>query len=455
MERNRNRTFHRTIDEGHASIHIYRQSDDRTPNHSFSQIEVQSIKPPLNQLQPVLTVSQLTAQIKGLLETDFDHIFVVGEVSNAKVHPSGHWYFSLKDKDATLPCVCFKNSNSSVKFKLEDGLMLVARGRISVFAPRGSYQMVVNTLEPVGVGEWQLAFEQLRAQLESEGLFDPLRKRPIPILPKAIGVVTSPSGAALKDILSALHRRNRHVSVVISPARVQGEGSAEEIARAINDLQHIEGIDVILVARGGGSIEDLWSFNTELVARAVAESKIPVISGVGHESDVTICDLAADLRAPTPTAAAELVARGRAELLDKWSFLNNQLLSRTDTRLTAYRAQLLRLNPNHALLRYQERLKRNQLKVKHCRESIMFSITHSLSKAKHRLTQNHEKLLALGPKNVLNRGFAIIRSEDGNIVRDTASLTVGDRLVATLSNGRAILKVESIETGEMEDGAST
>jgi len=315
-----------------------------------------SLKDGKNPLNPVLTVSALTNKIRDTLESDFDNVFVVGEISNAKVYPSGHWYFSMKDQEATLPCVCFKNSNSSLKFKLEDGLMMVARGKLSVYPPRGAYQMIVTSLEPVGVGEWQLAFEQLKAKLTQEGLLDPARKKAIPLLPRRVGVVTSPVGAALRDILSAISRRNKTVSVLISPAKVQGDGSAEDVARAIKLLEEESDLDVIIVARGGGSIEDLWSFNTEVVARAVAQCSIPIISGVGHETDTTICDLVADLRAPTPTAAAELVARGSAELLEKWSFLNIRLLGSMTDRLTRARRMIERLSPANALNRYADRL---------------------------------------------------------------------------------------------------
>lgn len=307
-------------------------------------------------MQPI-TVSELTVLIKDVLEQQFAYIYVVGEVSNAKVYPSGHWYFSLKDQDATLPCVCFKNANSSIKFKLEDGLMIVARGKLSVYPPRGSYQMIVTGLEPVGIGEWQLAFDQLAQKLEKEGFFAPERKRPIPIFPRKIGVVTSPVGAALRDILHTLKRRNRSVNVIISPCKVQGEGSVEEIARAIAILSDMEDVDVIIVARGGGSIEDLWSFNTELVARAVLSASVPVISGVGHETDVTICDLVADMRAPTPTAAAELVAKGTVELMDKWGLLDRRLNSLMTEKLAAVRRQVERLSPLNSLIRYADRLK--------------------------------------------------------------------------------------------------
>lgn len=396
-------------------------------------------------LQSVLTVSELTAQIRNLLEEEFDRVSVVGEISNAKVYPSGHWYFSLKDKDATIPCVCFKNANQQIKFELEDGLMVVARGKLSVYPPRGAYQMVVNTLEPVGIGQWQLAFEQLRAKLEAEGLLDPLKKRPIPLFPRRVGVVTSLAGAALRDILSALKRRNRNVNVIISPAKVQGEGSAEEIAQAIGYLQALPDLDVILVARGGGSIEDLWSFNTEVVARAVASSTIPIISGVGHETDITICDLVADLRAPTPTAAAELVAGGHAELLERWSNLSRRLTNRMEHLLADARRAVERLSPASSLLRYQERLQRFSLRLSSHQERMQRAITARLNKYEHRWHQNHQKLLALGPLNVLARGFAIVRKSDGTVVRDSSQIAAGETLEALLHNGKLKIRVESVD----------
>ncbi len=396
-------------------------------------------------LHPVLTVSQLTGQIKDVVEELFDNVYVVGEVSNAKAYPSGHWYFSLKDKDATLPCVCFKSANANIKFKLEDGLMLVAQGRLSVFPPKGGYQLVASALEPVGIGEWQLAFEQLRAALEKEGLLDPARKKAIPTIPKRIGVVTSPAAAALRDILSALSRRNKNVNVVIAPTRVQGEGSAEEIAQAIRDLQNVAGIDVIIVARGGGSIEDLWSFNTEVVARAVAACPIPIVSGVGHETDTTICDLVADLRAPTPTAAAELVSRGSQELLEKYKNLEQKLVFKIDQRLSKARRQLERLSPINALTRYQGRLKQYQMKVAHHRTSIERSVLHLVKNLQSRWQQRHIKLLALAPTNILNRGFAILRKLDGTVVCDPSNVKPGEELQAILKTGTLYLQVAAVQ----------
>lgn len=389
----------------------------------------------------VLTVSQLTAQIKDVVERVFDNVYVVGEVSNAKAYPSGHWYFSLKDKDATIPCVCFRSSNASIKFKLEDGLMLVAQGNLSIYPPKGAYQLVASALEPVGIGEWQLAFEQLRAQLEKEGLLDPARKRPIPIIPRRVGIVTSPAAAALRDILSALSRRNKNVNVVISPTRVQGEGSAEEIAQAIRDLQAVPDIDVIIVARGGGSIEDLWSFNTDVVARAVAGCPIPIVSGVGHETDVTICDLVADLRAPTPTAAAELVAKGSQELLEKYKNLEQKLMFKVEQRVSKARRQLERLSPVNALTRYQGRLKQHQLRIQHYKLSIERSVAHLLKSLQQRWHQKDEKLHALAPTNVLSRGFAILRRADGSVVTDAAQVRPGDELQAILRTGSISVQV--------------
>ncbi|MBX9687890.1 MAG: exodeoxyribonuclease VII large subunit [Candidatus Obscuribacterales bacterium] len=392
----------------------------------------------------ILTVSELTAQIQSKLEENFEYVAVSGEVSNAK-QSNGHWYFSLKDKDAILPCVCFKGYAQYIRFELQDGLQIVARGKIAVWPPRGAYQMVASTLQPVGIGDWQLAFEQLKEKLEKEGLLALERKRAIPLLPRRIGVVTSPNAAALQDIITALKRRNSKVQLLISPCRVQGEGSAEEIAAAIQDLQSIEDIDVIIVARGGGSIEDLWSFNTEVVARALVSSRIPIISGVGHETDITICDLVADLRAPTPTAAAELVAKGRLELLERWSSLNRRLLHSMEQRVSRTRVALQRLDPRHALLRHAERLKKIAMQVQNNRSRLLSAIDLKIHKLRNRQERGHEKLLALSALNVLKRGFSILQKADESVVSDVKDVEKGEILVARLSSGKLRLKVEEIE----------
>jgi exodeoxyribonuclease VII large subunit len=305
--------------------------------------------------------------------------------------------------------------------------------------------MVVNSLQPVGVGDWQLAFDQLKEKLNKEGLLAPERKRPIPLLPRRIGIVTSPAAAALRDILTALKRRNPNVQVLIAPCRVQGEGSSDEIAAAITDLQMLDDIDVIIVARGGGSIEDLWAFNTELVARAVVSSRIPIICGVGHETDTTICDLVADLRAPTPTAAAEMVARGRVELLERWGNQKRRLLHSMQQRLNVTRIALQRLDPRHALLRHVERMKKVSMQVDARKARLLKAIDFKMTNWQHRVRRSHDKLLALSSLAVLKRGFSILHKADGNIVRSSTEVEVGEILSARLHSGKLRLRVEEVE----------
>jgi exodeoxyribonuclease VII large subunit len=262
----------------------------------------------------VYSVSRLNREIRMILELRFPAVWVEAEISNFKHHSSGHMYLTLKDETSQIPAVFFSRCNQSLKFELKDGLKVLVFGRISVYEPRGQYQVYIERVEPKGVGPLQLAFLQLKEKLEKEGLFDAGLKKPIPKFPAVVGVVTSPTGAAIRDILNVITRRFSGTRVLLNPVRVQGEGSAEEIARAVEEMNRLGGIDVLIVGRGGGSLEDLWAFNEETVARAVWASKIPVISAVGHEIDWTICDLVADLRAPTPSAAAELVVQNREEL---------------------------------------------------------------------------------------------------------------------------------------------
>jgi exodeoxyribonuclease VII large subunit len=392
---------------------------------------------------PLQTVSQLTAQIKGVLDQNFQDIAVVGEVSNFKsVQTGGHWYFSLKDENATLLCACFRKANAAVKFDLQDGLKVIARGRLEVYAPRGSYQLIVQTLEPVGIGQWQLAFEQLKDKLDKEGLLDAARKRAIPLMPRKIGIVTSTKAAALKDVLSALKRRNPNVQLVIAPTRVQGDGVEQEIAQAIKDVQTIKDVEVILVVRGGGSIEDLWCFNTEPVARAVSQARVPVISGVGHETDVTICDLVADLRAPTPTAAAELVSRGRAELAERWHSLTRLLFASIEHRLAVAQRTVERLNPRQTLMRQEEKLNKLLLVIANRKQFMVSTIAHLGQDRYSTWRRLNEKLQALSPLNVVQRGFAIVRRPDGSVVQDATQVKPGDLLEAWLHKGKLKLKVE-------------
>ncbi|MBA2604987.1 MAG: exodeoxyribonuclease VII large subunit, partial [Acidobacteria bacterium] len=273
----------------------------------------------------VLTVSELTSGIRAALETGFGELWVEGEISNCRVWNTGHVYFTLKDGGAQVKAVMFRSAHRYLRFKIEDGLKVIARGGLSVYEPKGEYQLVCEHLDPHGRGALQLAFEQLKRKLHAEGLFEEGRKRPLPALPRKIGIVTSLDGAALRDILKVLGRRHPNAHLVIRPTRVQGEGAAGEIARAIAAVAQLDGVDVVIAARGGGSAEDLWAFNEEVVARAVAASPVPVISAVGHEVDVTIADFVADLRAPTPSAAAEMVVSAKEEFCARIERLQGRL----------------------------------------------------------------------------------------------------------------------------------
>ncbi|HIJ80896.1 MAG TPA: exodeoxyribonuclease VII large subunit, partial [Desulfuromonadales bacterium] len=273
----------------------------------------------------ILTVSRLTSLLRGVLEENFEQVWVQGEISNISYPSSGHCYFTLKDSGAQLRCVMFKSAAKNLKFRPTDGMALIARGHISVYDQRGEYQLICEYIEPAGIGALQAAFEQLKEKLSREGIFADAHKQTLPRFPQQVGIVTSSSGAALQDILKVLKRRFASLDVLICPVRVQGEGAAVEIARAIDDMNRLEQVDVLIVGRGGGSLEDLWAFNEETVARAVYRSKIPVISAVGHETDWTICDFAADLRAPTPSAAAEMLVASTDELHSLLESLSHRL----------------------------------------------------------------------------------------------------------------------------------
>src|SRR6476646_10592882 len=273
----------------------------------------------------VFTVTELTVRVRDLLEQEFYEVWVEGVLSNCRVWNTGHLYFTLKDESTQIRGVIFRSALRYLKFKPADGLRVVARGRVSVYEPKGEYQLVCEHLEPQGLGALQLAFEQLKKKLQAEGLFDAARKRPLPALPRKIGIVTSLDGAAVRDIIKVLARRYRNAQLVIRPARVQGDGAASEVARGLRAIARVPGVDVVIVGRGGGSIEDLWAFNEEIVARAIAKSPIPVISAVGHETDVTIADVVADLRAPTPSAAAEMVVAAKDEFVGRIGRLHDRL----------------------------------------------------------------------------------------------------------------------------------
>src|SRR6266404_465189 len=307
----------------------------------------------LMQQRRALSVSELTARLRTIVEREFFDVYVEGEISNFHRHSSGHWYFSLKDDSASLRCASFRMQNRMIRFVPEDGVHVIARGRLSIYDARGEYQLIVEHLEPVGAGALQLALEQLKKRLADDGLFSAERKRPLPVLPRCIGVVTSPTGAAIRDILRVLKRRNEAVSVMIAPVRVQGDGAASEIARGLRLLNSRKEVDAIIVGRGGGSTEDLSSFNDEAVARAIYNSRVPVISAVGHEMDITIADLVADLRASTPSAAAEMVASARDEMCARVAGLAEDARKAVRYRLLALRGRLADMESSRSFLRVQ------------------------------------------------------------------------------------------------------
>lgn len=434
----------------------------------------------------IVSVSELTRLLRGVIEENFSHVWVQGEISNLATPASGHVYFTLKDPDAQINAVLFKGVASHLKFRLADGMAVIVRGRVTVYPPRGSYQIVIDYLEPAGIGSLQLAFMQLREKLEKEGLFDPARKRGIPPYPRRVGVVTSASGAAIHDIITVLRRRNAPLDLLLLPVRVQGEGAAEEIARAIHDFNRIGGVDVLIVGRGGGSLEDLWAFNEEVVARAIAASRIPVISAVGHEVDVTISDFVADLRAPTPSAAAEMVARSGVELqelvtllsrrltlaaagaLSRWrerlSFLTLRLrdpqvvigfhrimLDDLEARLDAAasrtladrRRRLADLSGKLPLLSPQVRLSRQRERHRHLSELLRSRMLQILSDDRQHISRLSSTLDALSPLAVLGRGYAVaFRLTTSEVVTDAATLSPGDPIRLRLKRGGAVCRVE-------------
>jgi exodeoxyribonuclease VII large subunit len=432
---------------------------------------------------PVLSVSELTADIKAALESDFHDLYVQGEISNFKKYPSGHWYFTLKDAEAQISAVYFRNWNRLLRFDPENGLEVRVRGRLSVWEKSGNYQLNVESMEPVGVGAMQLAFEQLARKLQEEGLFDEERKRSLPVLPRKVGIVTSPQGAVIRDMLNILERRNASIDVLIAPVRVQGAGAAVEIAQAVKTLSDNAarfGIDAIIVGRGGGSAEDLWAFNEEIVARVIHASKVPVVSAVGHETDFTIADLVADLRAPTPSAAAELVGTeaeelrahvesllahlGRAmdyyllqrrhelrDLIESQGFAETigtviKLGSRV-RELEMRAAMALKNNVHHAKLRVESAhrhlaaadwraplaVAEAQLQVS--QQRLERAMQTKIERKWHQLSLTSGKLEMLSPLSVLSRGYAIVRDEEGQLVSNGAALQLGQKIALRFEDG--------------------
>ncbi len=439
----------------------------------------------------VWTVSELNARIRELLSAAFTNIWIEGEISNFREAQSGHLYFTLKDQNAQVRCVCFRQNAMRLRFRPEDGLHMRIRGSISVYDLRGEYQIYVDHIEPVGLGALQLAFEQLKKKLEAEGLFDPARKKPLPMLPRRIGVITSPAAAALRDILRILKRRFPNARVLLYPVKVQGDGAAEEIVKAFQFFTARNAADVVILARGGGSIEDLWPFNEEKVARAIAACTIPVVSAVGHETDFTIADFVADVRASTPSAAAEIVIRERESfdkhiveiqrklsdairylILDQRHRLQTLIADRAFRRpedlLREYRQRTDELSQRMAeslrgrldLLRtrftdararmasfdLRARLETMRLRTEHRAGELRLRIERMLVAKRKQFERLMLQLDERSPLKVLDRGYAIIYDSAGNPVRAASDVAVGDEVNMRLSRGRLWAEIKRRET---------
>ncbi|MCC7211260.1 MAG: exodeoxyribonuclease VII large subunit [Candidatus Brocadia sp.] len=390
----------------------------------------------------ILTISELTRRIRGSMEQEFFNVWVVGELSNVKRPSSGHVYLTLKDTHAQLQAVVFKSVANGLKFEVRDGLEVLAFGSVTVYEARGQYQLVVERMEPKGIGALQLAFLQLKERLEKEGLFDPVHKKPLPVLPRKIAVVTSLTGAAIRDIINVINRRFARVEILICPVKVQGEGAAQEIARAISDLNTIPGIDVMIVGRGGGSLEDLWAFNEEVVARSIFASRIPVVSAVGHEIDVTISDLVADKRALTPTEAGELVVPRYDQIKDACEKIKTRLAQALYNKILLMRSRLLRIEHSFSLKRPFDKVYRLQQNLDEMIQRLVTAGKHIVQLERERLVGIANQLDSTSPLRVLSRGYSLTTTAgDDKLIKSTEGLTAGQMLKTRLFHGSVVSSV--------------
>ncbi|HCP92243.1 MAG TPA: exodeoxyribonuclease VII large subunit [Spartobacteria bacterium] len=391
------------------------------------------------QTSKVLTVAELTRAIRGTLETKFGAVWVQGEISNYKLHPSGHQYFTLKDQRAQIACVIFRNTMAPLRQPLVDGTQVQVYGNVSVFEARGQYQLSVQILQPRGLGLLQAKFEALKRKLEAEGLFAAERKRALPKFPRRIGIVTSPSGAAIRDMLNVLKRRAPWLQILINPARVQGTGAAAEIAVAIRELananENWSPVDLIVVARGGGSIEDLWEFNEEIVARTIADVSVPIVSAIGHEIDFTICDFVADLRAPTPSAAAELIVPDIVDLRRRIDELAASL-HKCLRNFVEHQQTRLRFLSERALAReLVKRMRDSQQQLDLAKETLLRHIERLIENARQRFHRVEGILRVLGPDATLERGYSITTDERGKVIRTVAAVRPRMKIRTRVSDG--------------------
>jgi exodeoxyribonuclease VII large subunit len=393
----------------------------------------------------ILTISELTRRIRGSLEMEFFNIWVVGEISNLKRPTSGHVYLTLKDSDAQLQAVIFKLVANNIKFELKDGMQIIAFGSVTVYEARGQYQLIVEHIEPKGIGALQLAFLQLKEKLEKEGLFDPAHKKPLPLLPRKIAIVTSITGAAIRDILNVINRRFARVEILIYPVKVQGEGAALEIAQAIKDLNTLPDIDVMIIGRGGGSLEDLWAFNEEVVARSIYASKIPTISAVGHEIDVTISDLVADKRALTPTEAGELAVPRYEQLKDSIEKIKSRLIQALYNKILLIKSHLQGIRNSFPFKKPFDRILRLQQRIDEIVQRLFYAGKHIAELEWERLNGLTNRLENISPLKVLNRGYSLTTNvDDDKPIKSVEGLITGKMLKTRLHKGAIISSVVKI-----------
>ena len=401
-------------------------------------------------MMEAISVTEFSNRVKRCLEPQFSNVAVTGELSNYRgPHHSGHVYCNLKDSGAQVRLIIWRGTFERLKFKLTDGLEVTIIGKLDVYARRGEYSLVATSVQPKGVGGLQLAFQQMYERLEQEGLFDPGHKKPLPEYPQRIAVITSPTGAAIHDIITTAQRRNRLVEILVYPAKVQGEGAAEQVARAIRRLNALNAslqIDAMIVGRGGGSLEDLWAFNEEAVARAIYDSEIPVVSAVGHEVDTTIADLVADFRAPTPTAAAEILVpelAGMVELVTEYQLKLGRGLRHT---LELWRGRLETMHERLTALGPLNQLRREQQRLDYLMEGLKWSMHHRLKDRKEKLNALGAHLEALSPLKVLERGYSITRNAQGKVIKKASEVKAGDKIVSRLAEGTITSQVTGIST---------
>ena len=401
------------------------------------------------EISNAFTVSELNGYIKDLLDTDriLSSVTVRGEISNFTPHRSGHLYFSLKDTEGQIKCVMFRSSAARLKFMPESGMKVIARGSVSAFVRDGTYQLYVSSLQPDGIGALYLAYEQLKAKLSEEGLFDVRYKKSIPLFPSRIGVVTSPTGAAVRDILNVTKRRYPFADVLIYPALVQGASAAASIRRGVEYLDKNGACDVIIVGRGGGSIEDLWAFNDEALARTIFEAKTPIISAVGHETDFTICDFVSDLRAPTPSAAAEIAVPDAREIMMRLDSYEQRSSAALSSSITRARMMLDKLSEQVSEKKFVEIISKQKEKLENIGTRLVGAIENAVLSKRTVLLVNVEKCNALSPLAVLNRGYSI--AEVGGVsVNSVADLNVGDEMFVRMTDGRIKTRIAEIEEGK-------